>query len=128
MTTYWTFKLVHIFAVIASISLFAVRGMWMIAAPGNLQKRWVKIVPHVVDSVLLAAGIALVVLTRQYPFVAPWLSAKLLALVAYIVLGSLALKRARLQRNRILAFMAALACFAYMVSVALTRSPLPWSE
>ena len=82
--------------------------------------------PHVIDSVLLAAAIGLMMVTGQYPFAQGWLTVKVLALLGYIILGSIALKRGRNLRVRTIALVAALATFAYMVGVALTRSPTIW--
>ncbi len=90
-----------------------------------LTARRVKIVPHVVDTLLLASAVAMAVKIHQYPFVAPWLTAKLFALLAYIVLGTIALKRGRARRTRVVAWLAAQAVFFYIVAVALTRNPLP---
>ena len=117
--TYAIFKAIHVVSAAASITLFAVRGGWMIAAPDRLRLRWVRIAPHVIDTVLLASAIALAIMIRNYPGTHGWLTAKVLALVAYIVLGSIALKRGRTQRVRIAAFVT----FAYIVSVAVTKSP-----
>jgi uncharacterized membrane protein SirB2 len=92
----------------------------------RLQARWVRIVPHINDSLLLASGISLAVLTRQYPLVNGWLSAKLFALILYIVLGTIALKRGQTRGQRIAAWIAALLVFGYMVAVAITRDPFPF--
>ncbi|MGQ0579793.1 MAG: SirB2 family protein [Betaproteobacteria bacterium] len=124
--SYLVLKHAHIGAVVVSFGLFFLRGVWMIDAPQKLQARWVRIVPHVIDTILLVSAIALAVLTAQYPFVQPWLTAKILALVAYIVLGSVALKRGRTRAHRLAAWLLALAVFAYIVAVALTRDPMPW--
>jgi len=110
-----------------SYALFFVRGVWMMRSPARLNARWVKIVPHVVDTLLLASAITMVVMIRQYPFVAPWITAKVLALVAYIVLGMVALKHGKTRRTRIAAWIAAQLVFLYIVAVALSRSPLPWA-
>ena len=126
MTAYWLFKYLHVGAVIASGSLFLLRGAWMLSGSANLQKKWVRVVPHVIDSVLLAAAIGLMMVTGQYPFAQGWLTVKVLALLGYIILGSIALKRGRNLRMRTIALVAALATFAYMVGVALTRSPTIW--
>jgi uncharacterized membrane protein SirB2 len=83
----------------------------------------VRIVPHVNDTVLLAAGVWLAVALRQAPGTSPWLTAKLAALVVYIVLGTLALRPGRPKGVRVAAWLAALAVFGYMVAVATTRSP-----
>ena len=124
--SYNVLKYAHVGAVIVSLSLFFLRGLWMMKAPQKLQLRWVKIVPHVIDTILLLSAIALAVLTAQYPFVQPWLTAKILALVAYILLGSVALKRGRTRAHRVVAWLSALAVFAYIVAVALARDPMPW--
>jgi uncharacterized membrane protein SirB2 len=81
-------------------------------------------VPHVVDTVLLVSAILLALRSAQYPLVHAWLSAKLLALLAYIALGSIALKYGKTRRVRVLNFCLALAVFVYIVLVAVTRSPV----
>ena len=122
---YLALKHTHLTAVALSFSLFFLRGLWMLADSPQLQKRWVKIVPHVIDTILLASAIALAVVIHQYPFVHPWLTAKLVALVVYIGLGTIAIKRGRSKSVRVIAWAGALLTFAYIVAVALTRNPLP---
>ena len=124
--SYVLLKYVHVTAVIASFALFFLRGLWMMAAPGKLAARWVRVVPHVIDTVLLVSAIALAAMTAQYPFVQPWLTAKVLALLAYILLGTVAIRRGRTRRVRIVAWILALVVFGYMVAVAHTRDPFPW--
>jgi uncharacterized membrane protein SirB2 len=124
---YLTLKALHVGSVAATYSLFVLRGVWMIAQSPLLARTWVRVVPHVIDSILLASAIALAVLLRQNPLVAHWLAAKIVGLVIYIGFGTIALKRARSKRIRIAAWIAAQAVFGYIVAVALTRSPLPWA-
>jgi uncharacterized membrane protein SirB2 len=124
---YPTLKAVHVTCVSASFALFFVRGVWMMRESALLQQAWVRVVPHLVDTVLLASAIAMAVMTRQYPLVAAWLTAKVAALVLYIGLGMVALKFGKTLRIRIAAWIAAQAVFFYMVAVALAREPLPWS-
>ncbi len=119
-------KSIHVAAVAASFALFFLRGLWMIGAPERLDARWVRIVPHVVDTVLLTSAVAVAALTAQYPFVQSWLSAKVVALLIYIVLGSVALRRGRTRGVRIVAWVLALIVFGYIVAVALTHNPAPW--
>lgn len=88
-----------------------------------LQHRWVKVLPHIVDTLLLTSALVMVVWSAQYPFVQPWLTAKLIALIAYIVLGTVALKRGKTKTVRSWALVGALLTFAYIVTVALTRQP-----
>ena len=90
----------------------------------RLNQRWVKIFPHVVDTGLLGSAIALATISGQYPLAQSWLSAKVIGLVAYILCGTMALKRGRTKTIRGVFFVVALVIFAYIVSVALHRSPL----
>ncbi len=117
--------LVHISCVILTITGFVVRGFWMLTGSPLLKARWVRIAPHVVDTLLLAAGATLAVQIRQYPFVNGWLTAKTLGVIVYIGLGTIALKRGKTQRVRVAAWFAALLVLGYIVAVALTRNPLP---
>ena len=122
--TYLALKHIHItFAALSGV-LFLVRGIWMLSGSKQLQRRWVKVVPHIVDTLLLVSAIGLVVWSSQYPGQLSWLTAKVVALVGYIVLGTIALKRGRTKQARVAAFAGALACFAYIVAVAVTKNPL----
>jgi uncharacterized membrane protein SirB2 len=118
---YLAIKHFHITFALLSGSFFMLRGFWMLLDSPLLQQRWVRVAPHVVDTLLLASALVLVFWSGQYPFVQPWLTAKVIALIAYIVLGAIALKRGKTKGARAFAFFAALATFAYIVAVALTR-------
>lgn len=121
---YLALKALHVGCAILSIAGFVGRGALMLLDSPLLQQRWLRVAPHVVDTVLLASALWLVWLIGQYPFVQGWLTAKVLALVAYIALGSVALKRGRSKRGRAVAFALALGAAGYIVSVALSRDPL----
>ncbi|TMH34844.1 MAG: regulator SirB [Betaproteobacteria bacterium] len=123
LVAYPTLKMVHVGSAVLSLALFSVRGAWMMVSPARLGQPWVKVVPHVVDTVLLGSAIALAIAIGNYPGTHAWLTAKVAGLVAYVVLGSIALKRGRTRAIRVAAFFAALAVFAYIVSVAVTKSP-----
>jgi uncharacterized membrane protein SirB2 len=123
--TYLFVKNLHLATIAISLGLFVLRGAWMIAASPRLQARWVRVVPHINDTLLLASGIGLAVLIQQYPLVHGWLTAKLLALILYIGLGTLALKRGKTRSQRIAAWIAALLVFGYMLAVAITHDPFP---
>ena len=118
---YLDVKYLHITFSVISGSFFLLRGIWMLLGSSMLQRRWVKVVPHAVDTLLLITALIMVFWSGQYPFVQPWLTAKVLALVAYIGLGTLALKRGKTRAVRACALFSALAVFAYIVAVALTR-------
>ncbi|MEK7815774.1 MAG: SirB2 family protein [Pseudomonadota bacterium] len=119
-------KYLHIACAVLSVSGYFLRGLWMMQDSPRLQTRWVRVVPHIIDSLLLVSAIALTIRLQQYPFVHDWLTAKVLALVAYIVLGAVGLKYGRTRKIRIAAWVAALLTFGYIVAVALTRQVLPF--
>lgn len=120
---YATIKAVHLSAASLSIAGFVLRGVWMLRAPQRLRLRWVRIAPHVIDTVLLASALWLA-WQLGADGTRGWLWAKVAGLLVYIVLGTVALKRGRTLGIRIGAFVTALATFAYIVSVAVTKSPL----
>ncbi len=120
---YATIKYVHIGTAVLSISLFVLRGALMLGSPERLARRWARIVPHLIDTVLLGSALWLA-WHLGADGTRGWLGAKVIALVAYIVLGSIALKRGRTRGVRIAAFAGAVATFAYIVSVAVTKSSL----
>ena len=123
---YLSLKHFHMGCAAASGALFLLRGAWMLRASPALGQRWVKIVPHLIDTALLVSAITLAVWSGQSPGSHPWLMAKLCALVAYIVLGTIALKRGKTLAVRATAFVAAVLVFAYIVAVAVTRQPWPF--
>lgn len=125
MQAYYWIKLIHILTVIISFSLFFIRGYWVVVDSPRLDRRWVKILPHVNDSILLLSAISLTVLISQYPFVQGWLTAKVTLLVVYIGLGTIAIKRGKTKSIRVSAWLAALAVFAYIVLIALNKSSMP---
>jgi uncharacterized membrane protein SirB2 len=124
MTLYWFAKHVHVTTVWITLTLFVLRGVWMLADSPWLAKRWVRVVPHINDSVLLISAVVLAVVLHQYPLAQAWITAKVAALIVYIGLGMLALRPGRDRRIRAAAWGAALLVFGYIVSVAFTKSPL----
>ena len=123
MSAYLLVKYLHVACVVLSLAGFAARGELMLRDSPWLNARWVRIAPHVVDTVLLASAAWLAWFLQQYPFVHPWLTAKTVGLLAYIALGMVALRRGRSKRTRAVCFVLALAAAGYVVSVALTRDP-----
>lgn len=120
---YSALRNLHVAFVTLSYALFFVRGLWMMQDSSRLAQRWVRIVPHVVDAALLASAVALAIAIRQYPFVSPWLTAKVVGLVLYIGLGMMALRHGRRRGTRIAAWIAAQLVFFYIVAVAITKRP-----
>ncbi|MDY0748337.1 SirB2 family protein [Paucibacter sp. R3-3] len=121
---YAAVKLVHQSAVALSITGFFVRGAASLAGARWVQGRVAKTLPHVVDSVLLLSALTLLWMLRLTPDRAPWLIAKLIGLVLYIGLGVVALRPGRPPALRAAAWLAALVVAGWIVSVAVTKSPL----
>ena len=119
-------KFAHMGFALLSITLFFIRGIWMMTDSGMRQNRLFKVLPHIVDTLLLVTAIILVVQTAQYPFQESWLTAKVLALIAYIGVGLVALRLGRTKVIRVVAWVIALDIFTYMYLVAITHNPLPF--
>lgn len=120
---YYLTKSLHMACAVTSFALFILRGVWMLRGSAQLSRRWVRVLPHGIDTLLLASAIALTLMLHQYPLTHAWLSAKLVALIIYIGLGLVALRFGRTRRMRVSAWVGALAVFAYIVSVALSHDP-----
>ncbi len=122
--SYYAIKHIHMLTAVITGVLFLLRGCWMITGSSLLRQRWTRIVPHVNDTVLLASAITMAVWSGQYPLQQHWLTAKVLLLIAYIVAGTIALKRGKTRPIRITAFILALVCLGYIFKIALTRQVL----
>lgn len=119
-------KSIHIACATSIYILFFLRGIWSMNGAPVMQSRWVKRVPHVVDTLLLISAIALAFAIHQYPFKDAWLTAKVIGLLLYVSLGFIALRNGINKHIRILAWLAAQAVIAYIVLVAISRNPVPW--
>ena len=115
--------MVHVGSVIFSYLLFSLRSMWMMRGSSALKQRWVKITPHVVDTVLLTSAIVLAMRIQQDPIHDSWLSAKVVGLLMYIGLGMMALRFGKTRKAKISACIAAQLVFIYIVLVAVTKNP-----
>jgi uncharacterized membrane protein SirB2 len=114
----------HMTFVAISIALFLLRGGLMLAGSARLQSPILRVAPHVVDTMLLAAALWLVSILHLPVLQTPWLLAKIIGLLVYIGLGSLALRPGRSKRFRVTAFIAALVTVGWIVSVAVRHDPL----
>ena len=114
----------HITAALISVLLFLYRGMWVLRHGQANRPRWMKWLPHINDTILFVLGISLMLMIQQYPVVNAWLTAKLIALLVYILLGMVVMKWAKQWHSQLLAWLGALLVFAYMVGVAITKQPL----
>jgi uncharacterized membrane protein SirB2 len=121
---YAAWKLLHQGAVALSITGFVARGLGSFAGAAWVRGRVARTLPHGVDTVLLLSALILAWMLRLTSGAAPWLAAKIVGLLLYIGLGLLALRPGRPLALRVSAWLAALLCFGWIVSVALTKNPL----
>jgi len=123
---YTILKHTHVSLVFISLCFFIVRAQWSFRASPALTRKWVRISPHIIDSTLLFSALGMVFLSGQYPFQQHWLTAKVIALVCYIVFGTLAIKRAPTLKLKIIFTVLALATYGYILAVAMTKQAFPW--
>ena len=119
-------KSIHITCVALSYSLFFVRGVWMLLESPLAQSRLAKLARDIVDTLLLGSAILLAWKLGISPLQHAWLAAKIIALLVYIIIGSVALKRGKTKRIRLTAWLLAQGVFIYIVSVAVTHDVIPW--
>jgi len=122
---YLTIKFIHVSCAIFSILGFTIRGMLVISNRARIDRFIFKVLPHVIDTVLLASAITLVILSGQYPYSSPWITAKIIALLVYIGLGVCFMRFAKTKLQQSCFFTLALISAAYIVLVAITKDPLP---
>lgn len=115
-------KYMHLSAVLLSFAGFILRAGWMLMDSPMLKRRWVRVLPHIIDTLLLLSALWLVYLMSLPLLQTDWLLAKIIALLVYIVLGTMALKRARTRLHRLIFAVLAILVFLYIVSVALSKS------
>ena len=123
---YVLLKYAHTFLAIVTIAGFVLRGAWMVRDSALLSHRITRVAPHIVDTLFLLTGIVMVYMAAIPVMRSAWLLAKFAGLIAYIVLGAIALRRGPTREIRLVALVGALSAFAYVVGVALSRSPASW--
>lgn len=121
--SYTLLKTIHMACAALSYLLFLLRGIWRLSGSPLAAQRWTRVVPHVNDTVLLLAALAMAVQIARYPGLHAFLAAKTAGLVVYILLGMAAFRWAATRRTRIAAWLAAQMVFFYIVGVALTKRP-----
>ncbi len=120
---YYLIKHLHVTAVSLSITLFLIRAYWSITGSSLLQARIVRILPHVVDTVLLVCGVILAAMIGPNQ---PWILTKIVLLLVYIGVGTIAIKRGKTRRTRAIAALVSVAVFAYIVGVAIHHDSASW--
>ncbi len=123
MTLFDGLKLLHVSCAFISISGFALRGYWMLRNNPLRQQPLARVVPHVIDTVLLASAVGMLLVWGVSPLELDWLTAKIIALAVYIGLGMVAFRFAKERRIKIAAYVGALGSAAYILTVAYTKSP-----
>ena len=118
-------KKVHVTCAVVGYTLFFLRGVWIFQGSAIMRQRWVKVVPHLTDTLLLASAITLAIGIGQYPGTDAWLTAKVIGMLTYIGLGMVAFRFGKTLRVRVMAWVAAQVAFFYIVATALTHNPLP---
>ena len=118
-------KIIHILCAVLTISGFVYRAYLKLWNPQRLSERWLRITPHIVDTILLLSAIYLVIAGGFYPIWFNWTAAKLTGLVGYILFGLMTLRFARSRTAVLMSFMLALLSFAYIVAVARTKQAWP---
>lgn len=119
-------KTLHVLLALGSGALFAIRGLGVLYGSALPMSPVVRRLSMLIDSALLIAALMLLAALQLNPLAVPWLQAKLVLLLVYIVLGSLALRRARSAPGRIGAYLAALLCYLMLLGVAMRHDPRGW--
>ncbi len=123
---YLLIKKLHVIFALISVTGFFVRGIMVMRQSPVMKQKWIRITPHVNDTLLLVSAIFLAWQSAQYPFVEHWLTAKVVALVAYIFLGTYTLKHANTLPKQLLGWIFSLLVFGYIVLVAMNKSAIPF--
>lgn len=121
MSSYLILKHIHMTAVVLSGLFFMLRGGWLLQGSPQLQKKWIKISPHVIDTILLFSAIAMLVVAQYFP---AWVHVKMTLLLVYIGLGLMAFKKAKTAGQKVGFLVSALLVYMFIISVAVTKSPL----
>lgn len=125
---YLPIKNLHMSLAMLSLVGFIIRGWWAINSSALLQQRWIKITPHIVDTLLLTTAVLLMIILGQHPGNQNWILAKIVALVFYIGFGTLAIKRAPSKASKALFLILAIATFSYIIGVAIAHHPASWLQ
>lgn len=120
---YSLIKHLHVTSAVLSIVFFITRAIWSVQESALLQKKVVKILPHIIDTVLLVCG---VILAAMIGASQPWILAKIVALVFYIGVGTIAIKRGKTRGSRAIAAVISVLIFAYIIGVAIKHNPMSW--
>ncbi len=123
---YLLVKNIHVTTAVISLSLFLLRAYWLRTDSRLFRSVWVKVLPHANDTILLTCALFLLHTLHLSPVGQPWIAAKLLALVAYIGVGAVALRSSGTSRRQLVSTLVASAIFVYIAGVAVAHHPASW--
>jgi len=118
------FKHLHMTLAVISVTLFTLRFVWTLVESNNLQSKWVKIAPHIIDTFLLVFGVVMAVQLKINPVEYLWLGEKILAVVAYIFTGYYTLKLARNRIMQVIGYLGAMGWVMLVVRLAMTKESI----
>ncbi|KGJ91056.1 SirB2 family protein [Thalassotalea sp. ND16A] len=111
----------HMFLAALSVALFTFRFALLMTNPDKLKQKWLKICPHVIDTLLFTLGIIMMVTYSLYPGQVDWMTEKLVAVVAYIFTGYYTLKLARNNTMRVIGYLGAMGWVILVARIAMTK-------
>ena len=118
---YLLIRQLHILTAALSVTLFTIRFLLLVRSPTWQPNRWLKVLPHVNDSLLLILAILLCIIIQQAPLLTPWLTEKVAAVILYILAGMFALKWSKTRLSKIIWFIIAIFMFAYAANIAINK-------
>ena len=118
---YLLIRQLHILTAALSVTLFTIRFLLLVRSPTWQPNRWLKVLPHVNDSLLLILAILLCIIIQQAPLITPWLTEKVAAVTLYILAGMFALKWSKTRLSKIIWFIIAIFMFAYAANIAINK-------
>ena len=120
MIPYIALKHLHVTFVAISVLLFVLRFVWRERQMAVAQQKWVKIVPHIVDTLLLLTIVGMLWHWQAWPWSSMWLMGKTVGLLGYIGLGVLTMK-AKQPKVRWSAFVLTLVWLAGLAHFAIAK-------
>lgn len=116
-------KHMHVTLVAISVVLFMLRFFWVTIGAGIARQKWVKIVPHIIDTALLLSIVGMLIHWQMWPWETPWLINKVIGLVGYILFGLVAMK-ATASWLRYVGFVGALSWIMFLMHIAFSKQAL----